>query len=61
MPGGTKNPPIKYTDDAIIVSPKDWNDLVDIFLIMKDKLSNCEIRIEILEGQANGVVNPPSC
>lgn len=39
MSGGTHIPPIKYSDDAVIVNPKDWNDLVDLFLAAQDSIN----------------------
>ena len=49
-----KDAPIVYTEDAVIVSPLDWNNLVDIILKLKSDNNANKAKIQSLE---NNVTN----
>ena len=51
---GTNKPPIKYTDDAVLVSPEDWNDLIDIIDELKTKILTLDATVVSLQSQIDG-------
>jgi len=42
--------PIRYSDEVVVVSPEDWNVLVDLFIQMQSDVSNLQSRVTTLEG-----------